>query len=142
MRRASGQMGLVALALGVAALAACGGAEKATAGRTAEIEMVDNAFRPSELTVARGQTVNFRFKNNGTLPHDAFIGDAEAQKEHGETMRSGSGGHAGHGSEGLTVAPGQTGELTYTFDEAGQIEIGCHQPGHYESGMKVTVNVT
>jgi uncharacterized cupredoxin-like copper-binding protein len=39
------------------------------------------------------------------------------------------------------VAPGDTGELTYTFDEAGPLEVGCHEPGHYDAGMKIAVNV-
>ena len=141
MRRAVRNALLVVLALVVLTGCGGGGGEKAaTADRTVDMEMVDNAFRPGELTVSSGETVNFRFKNNGALAHDAFIGDAEAQREHGKTM--GSGGHEGHGSDGITVQPGQTAQLTYTFDDPGRIEIGCHQPGHYESGMKVTVTVS
>jgi uncharacterized cupredoxin-like copper-binding protein len=48
----------------------------------------------------------------------------------------------GMGSEdegdGIT---GESGELTHTFDEAGTIEIGCHQPGHYDAGMRVNITV-
>ena len=59
--------------------------------------------------------------------------DAEGS-EHG-------GGHGGGDEEALTVDPGETGELTHTFEESGSIEIGCHQPGHYNAGMKITVEV-
>ena len=38
--------------------------------------------------------------------------------------------------------PASSGELTHTFDDAGTIEIGCHQPGHYDAGMTITVEVT
>ena len=36
-------------------------------------------------------------------------------------------------------APGTAGEtktLVYTFNEVGELEYGCHVPGHYEAGMK------
>src|SRR5262245_513955 len=31
---------------------------------------------------------------------------------------------------------------TNTFDEAGAIEIGCHQAGHYATGMKIAVEIS
>ena len=42
----------------------------------------------------------------------------------------------------VTVKPGQSGDLTYTFDTAGTYEIGCHQSGHYDAGMKIAITVT
>lgn len=45
----------------------------------------------------------------------------------------------GHGQDGITVKPGKTAELTRTFATAGTIEVGCHEPGHYASGMKIKV---
>ena len=42
----------------------------------------------------------------------------------------------------VTVNPGETKDLTTTFDRAGTVIIGCHQPGHYEAGMKATVTVS
>ena len=128
--------------------AACGadddGGPAASSGddRVVNVEMVDIAFEPETLTVEKGETVTFRFTNAGKAPHDAFIGDADAQKDHEEEMREGSGAH--HGSEAkdaITVEPGETGTLTYTFDDSGEVEIGCHQPGHYEAGMKIDVKV-
>ena len=138
--------------------AACGGSddgdsETASVGdgeanRTIEIEMVDIAFEPAELEVEAGETVRFVFENTGEAPHDAFIGDAEAQEQHEQEMREADGdnGHGGGHEENaaedaITVEPGETGELTYTFEEAGSLEIGCHQPGHYQAGMKVDVAV-
>ncbi|MDQ4058549.1 MAG: plastocyanin/azurin family copper-binding protein [Actinomycetota bacterium] len=134
-----------ALLLGVAVVGvACGGGgagQAEDADRVIEVEMVDNAFNPASIDVSSGQTVNFRFKNNGSIAHDAFIGDEEAQQEHAEAMENESGGHGAHGGEGIVVDPGDTGEYTYTFDEAGQVLIGCHQPGHYEAGMRSTITV-
>lgn len=134
---------------------------------TIEIEMVDIAFQPDEIEVAQRETVRFVFTNSGEIVHDAFIGDAAAQAEHEREMReAGDEGDDGHddmdatddtettGSEGMnhadtegddegiTVQPGDTGEMVYTFDEPGELEIGCHEPGHYDAGMIVHVTVT
>ena len=42
---------------------------------------------------------------------------------------------------GITVKPGQTQDLTWTFGRAQQLEFDCNIPGHYESGMKGTIIV-
>ena len=55
-------------------------------------------------------------------------------------MREGHGDH-GSGSNAVSVKPGKSASITYTFDEPGQILIGCHQPGHYTGGMKASVNI-
>lgn len=114
------------------------------ADRVVEIAMTDNAFSPNTLTVATGETVLFKFSNNGAVAHDAFIGDAAAQDDHGESMSSGENadGHHMEGSDALHLEPGKSGDLIYTFDEAGEILIGCHQPGHYEAVMQSTLTVS
>jgi uncharacterized cupredoxin-like copper-binding protein len=45
------------------------------------------------------------------------------------------------GDSGTSVQPGQTATLTHTFTTAGSTIIGCHEPGHYQAGMKLTVIV-
>jgi uncharacterized cupredoxin-like copper-binding protein len=50
--------------------------------------------------------------------------------------------HGGGDEEGgITVDAGDTGELTHTFEAGDELLIGCHQEGHYEAGMKLTVNL-
>ncbi len=49
--------------------------------------------------------------------------------------------HHGGDSNAITVKPGKTGSLTYTFDKAGETIIGCHENGHYDAGMKIAVTV-
>ena len=134
-------------------LAACGGGSSTTAsGSTIKIAMKDIAFDPTTVQVRRGDTVSFEFKNTGAVVHEAFIGDQAAQDSHAMEMSAGGmsstdsmgehgGGHGAEGSEMVTVDPGKTGTLSYTFATAGTFIIGCHQPGHYEAGMKVTVTV-
>ena len=139
---------LIALLAAVAlvVLAACGSDDDqptlASAGedRTVEIEMRDIEFAPKAVDVRAGEKIRFVFSNTGQIAHDAFIGDAAAQEAHEKDMRSGHADH-GKGSDAVTVAPGKKAQLVHTFDRAGQVIIGCHQPGHYTGGMTVTVNV-
>jgi uncharacterized cupredoxin-like copper-binding protein len=145
---------LVGAALCVGLLgAACGsgGSTHAAAGRTENIDMTDNAYSATSLMAAKGETITFHFNNKGHLVHEAIIGDAAIQDAHAMEMSAGSGASAGgmpgmdHGGGGvsaLSIAPGRSGDLTYTFDKQGTVIIGCHQPGHYEAGMKVAVAVT
>jgi uncharacterized cupredoxin-like copper-binding protein len=44
-------------------------------------------------------------------------------------------GHAHDDPNAISLAPGETKELTWRFVEAGTVEYGCHEPGHYEAGM-------
>ena len=131
------------------ALAACANTNETAApgtDRTVVIQMRDNHFEPDRVDVVRGETISFRFTNVGRARHDAFIGDADAQMEHEEEARmaddeEGHGGGHEPAENAITVEPGKTGRLTYTFDVRGETLIGCHEPGHYDSGMVVKVTV-
>jgi len=134
------------LVVAILALGACGsgddGSPPVASGdeRVVEVEMRDIAFAPTAVDVRAGEKVRFVFKNTGQVAHDAFVGDAAAQEKHEKEMRAGGGDH-GHGSDAVTVKPGKTARLTYTFSQPGQILLGCHQPGHYTGGMKATINI-
>lgn len=135
-----------ALVLVAAACGSSGDSNDATDGgagrraRTVDVEMRDIGFTPSTLQVAEGETVTFRFTNVGKVAHDAFVGDKAAQADHEAEMRDDMGGMHHDGSDdALTVQPGKTATLTHTFFDTGTVEIGCHQPGHYAAGMKITV---
>ena len=41
----------------------------------------------------------------------------------------------------VRVAPGQVGEVVWHFTKAGKVDFGCLMPGHYDAGMKGTVEV-
>lgn len=145
-------MGIALLTVAGLTLAACGGSahdgigtgSSAVSSRTINIQMTDLAFTPDAIAVASGETVTFVFTNNGQVDHDAFIGDAAAQSAHGMEMNSTGGNANGHhmaNNGAISVKPGKTGKLSMTFERAGLLEIGCHEPGHYEAGMKTTVDV-
>ncbi len=131
----------------VSAATAHGRTDSATAIRPAQAErrvdvtMKEMVFLPNTIDVKVGETVIFVFTNSGQEVHDAFIGDKAAQEEHERQMRAHGSGHQHEHEGGVTVAPGQTGELRYSFDKPGTLEIGCHQPNHYDSGMKAIITV-
>jgi uncharacterized cupredoxin-like copper-binding protein len=119
------------------------GARTAGATRTVNVQMSDLAFTPGNIEVRAGETVKFVFTNKGLVDHDAFIGDTAAQSTHGMNMgATGTAGHDMANDGGITVKPGKAGEVTMTFNKSGGLEIGCHEPGHYEAGMKAMVTVT
>jgi uncharacterized cupredoxin-like copper-binding protein len=141
---------LIAAAVAAVLTAACGGGgdgkAEAAPDRIVEFEMVELAFKPATLTAKAGERIRLVFRNEGTSTHDAFIGDAAAQAEHEKEMRQPEeGGHEMNGDadqDAVTVEPGKKGELIYTFDRPGTLEIGCHEPGHYAAGMRIPVTVT
>ena len=108
-------------------------------------------YRPAAIMVRAGRRVTFDVTNAGKLPHEFILGDRATQLDHERQMQGGSpaGGHAhgpsGHATPGaggaLTVPPGQTRRITWTFDEPGIVLYGCHVLGHWAAGMKGTIVV-
>lgn len=113
-----------------------------------EIKMGEFFFAPRGLSVPVGVPVTFRVANPGVIDHELVIGDAHAQDEAEEAMRSMS-GHTGHGTTGhhgdavpsVYLRPGESSELTVTFSKKGELLIGCHVPGHWAAGMRGTLAV-
>jgi uncharacterized cupredoxin-like copper-binding protein len=130
---------LAGLALLVAGCASGCGSRNTAGARTVDVDMRDTAYSPDRLTIRRGETIRFVFRNRGKVAHDAVLGNEKAQAEHEMEMSSGSGMHHG-GGDAVTVDPGRTGTLTHTF-RGGDLLIGCHELGHYAAGMKLTVDV-
>lgn len=131
------------------AVAACGDDDVSSADgdvRTIEVEMLDIAFEPTTIDVEEGETIRFVFTNSGAVTHEAYLGTPDEQDQHADEMAEMEskddmdGMHHG-GHDVVTVEPGETGELTHTFTDAGQIQLGCHQPGHFEAGMVVDIDV-
>jgi uncharacterized cupredoxin-like copper-binding protein len=108
-------------------------------------------YRPAAIMVRAGRGVTFDVTNAGKLPHEFILGDRATQLDHERQMQGGppAGGHGhahtGHAAAGaggaLTVPPGQTRRLTWTFDEPGIVLYGCHVLGHWAAGMKGTIVV-
>ena len=117
-------------------------APAASRARTVTIEMSAVRYKPTTITVKTGEKVTFRFRNTSNLVHEALIADEKAQAAHEAMMKAMPGmKHGGHGEPYVSVAPGKTGTITTTFTKAGRLVIGCHQPGHYASGMRALLVV-
>lgn len=127
--------------------AAIPGKEGAPSEADREIEVVGTdslEFDPEDIEVEVGETITFVVTNSGEIEHEFVLGNAAYQAEHEEEMSGGGdGGHVHGGGDPniLGVAPGETGEITWTFTEAGEVLYGCHEPGHYKGGMVGTITV-
>jgi uncharacterized cupredoxin-like copper-binding protein len=98
-------------------------------------------IEPPAMTVPAGVPVTFVITNAGVIDHEFYLGDEAAQTAHeAEMQEMGAMGH--DDPEGIAVDPGETRELTYTFDEPGETLAGCHVVGHYGGGMKATITIT
>lgn len=128
------------------------GSDKPAAGssRTVKVDMVDQSFKAPALgTVKKGETITFKFTNTDKVDHEAFIGDAAEQLAYNEELQETADSHADGGDDGhdhhpegsIHLAPGATGELTYTFSDTDEVEIACYEPGMYEAGMKLVIQV-
>jgi uncharacterized cupredoxin-like copper-binding protein len=96
-------------------------------------------FEPGAITAPAGEDVTFVVTNAGVLPHEFFVGDEMAQGHHAEEMAAGGPGHA-H-DDALRLEAGETGRITMRFDDAGELLVGCHEPGHYQAGMVGSVEI-
>lgn len=135
------------------AVAACSGAASqppasepasSTAGassQTIEVKLTDALrMEPAAMTVKAGQPVTFMVTNTGAIEHEFYLGGEAAQAEQEQMMQSGAMVH--DNAEGVSLKPGETKELTYTFNDVGQTLAGCHVAGHYGGGMKAAITVT
>ena len=137
----------IVVALGVAAtLVACapsggGGSPSDQGPRTVQVQMTDELrFEPAEFRFQAGETVRFEVTNAGAIVHEFLIGDEEAQEQFEMEMSEGD-GMAHDGDAGVSIEPGESETFEYTFSEAGELLAGCHEPGHYDGGMKATITV-
>lgn len=137
---------VVALLLGATGtLTACASDGESAATTTVltpvvvEVTMTDNAFTPSgPLGFEQGDFVIFRFRNNGTVQHEGVVGDNFFQVGHAEHEHL-----AGMDMvNSVLLAPGEQGDVPYRFEQPGEYIIGCHVDTHYESGMRITFQVT
>ncbi len=92
-------------------------------------------FDPGAIDVSAGEVVTFAVTNRGQVVHEFTLGDAAMQQEHADAMAHMPDGIAHEQANSVTVQPGETKQLTWRFGDTA-IEYGCHEPGHYEAGMR------
>ncbi len=120
MQRTTGRVALaVALVLSVAA---CGGDDAPElVDATSEVTALDNSFRPAELTVAAGTTVEW--ENGGRNDHNVLPADTDEW-----------------GVEADAFAPGD--RFSHRFTEPGTYAYYCSLHGTPTKGMVGTIVVT
>jgi predicted lipoprotein with Yx(FWY)xxD motif/uncharacterized cupredoxin-like copper-binding protein len=106
----------------------------ATGDTTIAVELGEFYFAPETTTLQVGQEYTFVLTNVGVLIHEFVIEPAGTVDEPLET-------DTGEEAEVEDIGPGETAELTFTFDEPGQYQFSCHIPGHFENGMVVEITV-
>jgi uncharacterized cupredoxin-like copper-binding protein len=120
-------------------------ADAAQADRTVDIAATnDLEFLPATISVSAGETITFRVTNTGSLSHDFFLGKTDAQDAHEvemTEMRESGQMMEHHDPNAMSVAAGETKELTWHFTETGTVLYGCHQKGHYSAGMVGSVDI-
>ena len=114
------------------------GDTQGNASRTVRVTMRDDfSYEPKRIEVAGGETIRFVVFNAGSNRHEFLMGDANKQEEYEREMREG--GHEKHGRDtsGVNVEPGA--EKSFVFTVPGgerKLLFGCHEPGHYQAGMR------
>ncbi len=111
------------------------------ARRTIAIRMTDDMrFTPDRIEVREGETVRIAVRNSGKMLHELVIGTQKELDAHAELMRKFP--DMEHDEPFMAhVKPGTTGELVWNFNRAGTFQFACLIAGHYQAGMKGTVDV-
>jgi uncharacterized cupredoxin-like copper-binding protein len=111
-----------------------GGGEAATSPGTSDqvrVVAADFSFDPPEARVPAGQEVSVELANEGAVEHNWSVLRepiaSEDELEESAVLFSID-----------PVQPGETGSGTFTFD-AGEYQLICTIPGHFESGMEGTL---
>lgn len=120
------------LVLGWAVVALAGSGDKVP------VEIKYSRFEPDEIRLEAGEEVTFVIYNDDPIDHEFILGDRAVQDRH----ERGTEAHHGEIPTEVSVPAGETVETTVTFDESGNMILGCHLPGHYAYGMKARVTIS
>ncbi len=109
--------------------------------RTINITMSDAMrFTPELVQVQLGETVKFVVNNGGQVMHEFVIGTRAENDQHAALMVKFP--NMQHDEPYMAhVAPGKTGDITWTFNRAGDFDFACLIAGHYQAGMVGKIQV-
>lgn len=118
--------------------------EPGKAGAAARVVKIDMhapmKYSPATITVRGGETIRFIVTNSDNRVHEFMLGEMKDLQAHAKEMQK----HPEmiHDEpNAITVEPGKTGELVWTFPKSGKVDFACLLPGHFEAGMKGHVEV-
>jgi uncharacterized cupredoxin-like copper-binding protein len=151
---------VVVLAAGAVLLSACTTAEQdeQPATEAIAITMTEFAFDPDPLLFPAGREITLTLVNDGDVPHE-FMAGREPMPDNGGYLQDLFDGvhptvtppdaaeadpHDAHAGFMVLVQPGEDVEVVFTLpgNRAGEWEIGCFEPSHYEAGMHTTLTVS
>lgn len=92
------------------------------------------AFDPALVKVRLGEQVRFVVTNAGQLDHEFFLESSDRVSEHEDMMKTMPDMEYG-GANAISLEPGETKEIVWLFNKAGEFEYACLLPGHREAGM-------
>lgn len=115
--------------------------DRKAAKRTIDIAMSDDMrFTPARIEVRQGETVRLRLRNTGAVLHELVIGTPKELEEHAAMMAKFPGME--HDEPYMAhVKPGETGEIVWNFNRAGEFDFACLIAGHFQAGMRGTLIV-
>lgn len=111
---------VVGAMMAVLALTACGGGGGGGSSTPVNVTLSEYKIEPAPVKLVQGKNT-LVIKNNGTMTHDFYVKDLNIKVE---------------------VGAGQEKKQEVTAGKAGTFEVICTQPGHVDSGMKGTVEVS
>ncbi len=109
--------------------------------RTIQVDMSDSMrFSPSNISVKAGETIKFVLDNKGKIKHEFVLGTEKDLKDHYQQMMKFP--EMEHDDPNMvTVAPGKSGVVIWKFTTSGKVDFACLLPGHYDAGMKGSIDV-
>jgi len=117
------------------------------AGMVHQIQVTDNAVAVpvtlADMSVTMNQTdlkpntlYTFVITNTGQATHEVV---AEPEGKVDQALEGPN--EPEEQAEAEDIAPGTVRELSWFFTTAGQYQLACHKPGHFEAGMVKTFSV-
>jgi uncharacterized cupredoxin-like copper-binding protein len=102
--------------------------------RTVRVEARDTAFNVNEVRVKAGETIKFVVTNTGEIRHEFAIASPKEHEEHRAMMQE-MPDMVHEDANAITIEPGATKDLIWTFGKTTEVEFACDLPGHAEQGM-------
>ena len=112
--------------------------------RTINVTLLENdegqmLIKSDDMSFKSGETIRFNITNKGELEHEFVLDTVERNAEHKIEMAKMDMEH--DDPNRIRLEPGASGEVVWTFANAGTFEAACLIAGHYESGMYREVSV-
>ena len=91
------------------------------------VTLADFSITMSQATVGVNAPLVFTITNNGAVQHEMVL---EGRGVHDEPFTLND-----KTSEAEDIEPGETRTFEWTLTEAGEYQLACYKPGHFEQGM-------